>query len=87
MQTPLEVLIKWVDDINNSVFALSSSAIELKMLRQFKTKCQSLLLAERQIIIDAHSHGIRFITGNTKIPQDVSEHYFNKTFTHENQIQ
>jgi len=87
MQTSLEVLIKWVDDMNNSVFALSASEVELKMLQQFKAKCQSLLLAERRIIIDAHSHGMRFITGNTKIPQDVSEHYFNETFKHEDQIQ
>jgi hypothetical protein len=53
-QTPLQKLVEWVDKMNNSIFALQSSEIELKMLQQFKTKIQSLLPYEQEWATDCH---------------------------------
>lgn len=42
---------------------------------------QDGLYQEKQQIINAHSEGIKFMAGNTSVPQKVSEEYFNKTYT------
>ena len=39
---PLQILIDWVEDMENSIFALSAPENELKMLSQFKDKINSL---------------------------------------------
>ena len=49
-QTPIQELIEWIKQIDNSVFALSASAVELKMLGSFKTKLASLLPTEQQYV-------------------------------------
>lgn len=38
------------------------------------------LAKERRQIEDAHAHGIKFMTSNSSIPQDVSKQWFDKTF-------
>ena len=55
-QTPIQELIEWIKQIDNSVFALSASAVELKMLGSFKTKLASLLPTEQQYI-QQHAEG------------------------------
>ena len=55
-QTPIQELIEWIKQIDNSVFALSASAVELKMLGSFKTKLASLLTTEQQYI-QQHAEG------------------------------
>jgi hypothetical protein len=65
-KTALQQLIEWIDTIDNSVFALSASKVELAMLKQFKTKCQSPLSTERQQIIDAFDEGKKEMMRCTK---------------------
>ena len=79
MQTPLEVLIEWMDN-ENAAYIKDYGFHESYAINECIDKAKSLLPTERQIIIDSHSHGIRFMAGDTTIPQDVSEHYFNQTF-------
>jgi len=35
---------------------------------------------EKQQIIDAHSQGIKFMALNTKVPNPISEYYYNQTY-------
>ena len=62
-QTPIQELIEWIKQIDNSVFALSASAVELKMLGSFKTKLASLLTTEQQYI-QQHAEGFAEWVGN-----------------------
>jgi len=48
MKTPINSLITWVEDMENSVFALQASEIELKMLGQFKKKLKDTLKTEEE---------------------------------------
>jgi len=57
MATPIKSLIEWIDEINNSIFALQSSELELKMLAQFRAKLVEKLPIEKDF---AHQN---FIAG------------------------
>jgi hypothetical protein len=45
---------------------------------EMKKNFESLIEQEKQQIIYAHSSGIRFMAGNTIIPQDVSKQYYER---------
>lgn len=55
--TPMQELINWINEIDNSVFAMTAPQNELQMLHNFKNKCKSLLENERSVIIDAVEKG------------------------------
>lgn len=59
MKTVNHEIFDWVNEIDNSIFALSASPIELKMLGSFKTKIASLIQKEKQQLIDAYNQGYR----------------------------
>jgi hypothetical protein len=54
MATPIQELVKWLDEINNSIWALTSSKEELKMISGFKKKAESLLQKEREMVESAY---------------------------------
>lgn len=93
MKTPLQQLIEWIEDsISNERIVLSnpkdyhpndvSQARNIVSAANFAIrKATELLQEERDMVINAHSHGIRFMAENTIIPQPESEHYFNQTYT------
>lgn len=56
-QTTLERLISKIEEINNSIFALSSSELELKMLIDFRTMLVNELDNERQELLDQYIEG------------------------------
>lgn len=48
MKTPINELITWVEDMENSIFALQASSTELQMLSQFKKKLKDTLHREKE---------------------------------------
>ena len=50
MKTPINSIINWIDEINNSIFALQASEIELKLLAQFKAKLIEKLPLEKDFV-------------------------------------
>ena len=61
MKTPINSLIKWIDDMQNSIFALNSSEMELKMLAQFKDKLTETLPLEEEFALQSFSAGCDFM--------------------------
>ncbi len=61
MKTPLNKLRSSIEEIENSIFALSAPENELSMLKQFKSMIDGLLEYEEKEIKSAFSAGI---TGN-----------------------
>ncbi len=57
MKTVLTELIEFLNEANNSVFALNATKIELTMIKDFKKKCESLLEKEKEQIINAFRDG------------------------------
>jgi hypothetical protein len=83
-KTAIRQAIDWVNEIENSVFALQASEIELKMLKQFKTKLQSLEPVNEQHIKDAFDDGeaasYKKNVKGLEATNTIGQTYFNETF-------
>lgn len=72
----MQELIDWIDEIDNSVFALSAPSNELKMLSDFKRKANEFLEAERKQIVDSYNAGHKEDNYFSNSPED----YYNNTY-------
>lgn len=78
----MQKLIEWLNEIDNSIFALSAPDNELRMLRDFKSKATELLTKEREQI------EVAFNAANETLPDTngygrkykTSENYYNQTY-------
>lgn len=61
MTTPIKSLIEWIDEINNSIFALQASEIEIKMLAQFKAKLVEKLPIEEVFAVKCYNAGCNYM--------------------------
>jgi hypothetical protein len=57
MKTPINELITWVEDMEDSVFALQASSTELQMLSQFKKKLKDTLEKEKEFGVQCFNGG------------------------------
>ena len=72
MKTPIEQLIDAIKSRELQVVFSTKIGIYLD------GDIDKFLDIEKTAIITAHSEGIRFMAGNTTVPQEVSKHYFDK---------
>jgi len=82
--TALQDLINWINEIDNSVFAMSAPQNELQMLHNFKNKCKSLLEKERTVIITAVNDALEDANLYESFRAIKNgEQYFTDTFTNQ----
>jgi len=62
-------VIEWIEQCENSIFALSSTALELKMLADFKKKIQSLLPKEEEVDWSKASHSELITEAKRRYPK------------------
>ncbi len=79
MKTAIKDIIDWIDLIDNSVFALSAPANELRMLTSFRNKATQLLEKEKEEIKAAYTNG--FYAGcDQPLFSEMPETYYNETY-------
>ena len=63
-KTPIQELVDWILECENSIFAISATEIELKMLSQFKDKLKSQLQKEKAFAFDCYETGVDYACGS-----------------------
>ncbi len=80
--TAMQEMINWIEEMENSIFGLSATPLELRMLSQFKQKCKQLLKTEKEQLVDARATlYAEFLSIHINAPRKYCEEWFEKKYS------
>ena len=82
MLTPVQSLISWVNEMQNSTASLTFTDNDFRMLKQMRERFEQELESEKKVISDAYLKGAEDFSDLALNDEDKKsgEEYYNETF-------